>query len=258
MVKYNFRRYGLKRKILFGILSLVLVLSLVIIPTGCPKRDTTTPTTDAERITALESRVSQLQSKIASLPESDSTDYSGDINALYDEIDNLSMELDDILVEVDDMLATWEEEQESSNGSSSSESEGDVVITRWAPSIEFDPVLDPLNYDVSVDWYPTRIKEADTYKFAIEVKAIGNQDKLAVNALWVSFNPTSRDTAIDTGNTGIYSVSPLRIWWDAEYSPSNGEDCRSIVFISDDFEIPALGDTETYIIKFDFDLYYAE
>jgi len=246
----------LKRKILFSILSLVLVFSLVI-PMGClPKRDATTPTTDAERIAALESKVSQLQSKIASLPESDSTDYSGDINALYDEIDNLSIELDDILVSVDEMLATWEEEQEASNGSSSSG--GEVAITRWAPSIEFDPVIDPLKYDVSVDWYPTRIKEADTYKFAVEVKAIGAQGKLAVNALWVSFNPTSRDTVIDTGNTGIYSVSPLRIWWDAEYSPSNGDDCRSIVFISDDFEIPAMGDAETYIIKFDFDLYYAE
>jgi hypothetical protein len=250
----------LKRRILFSLLSLVLILSLVIIPTGCPKRDAATPTTDAERIAALESKVSQLQSKIASLPESDSTDYSGDINALYDdigtlydEIDNLGMELDDILVEVDEMLATWEEEQEASNGSSSSGGEGET--TRWTPTIS----LEQASLDVAIDassikWHPSSIREEDTYSIAFEVTN-SHQDEARQVSLVIVFTPSSRDTVVDIGNTGLYSTTSPIIWWDSDFTPSDGVECRRIEFISDLFSIPK--DT-TLEISLDFDLYYAE
>jgi len=267
MLKYNFRRYGLKRKILFSILSLVLVFSLVI-PMGClPKRDAATPTTDAERIAALESKVSQLQSKIASLPESNSTDYSGDINALYDEIDNLSMELDDILVSVDEMLATWEEEQESSNGSSSSG--GEVVTTRWTPSIDFDNLTwADTEYTVSLDRHPTSIRDEDTYKLKVTVtNPVGGTATLALQpdvVLWVYFTPSSKDTSVDVNNTGLYYTgsdgldSHGSIFWDAEYNPSNGVDCRRIEFMSEEFDVKALPDGNSFTISMDFDLYYVD
>jgi len=258
----------LKRRILFSLLSLVLILSLVIIPTGCPKRDVATPTTDAERIAALESKVSQLQSKIASLPESDSTDYSGDINALYDdigtlydEIDNLGMELDDILAEVDEMLVAWEEEQINTNGN-----DGEVLTTGWRPTVEFSPPLNPDKYEVDVSWSPPRIKDEDTYRFTISIKNKSGEaisEKAPNTYLYVGFNPSSRYTSVDIYNTAIYAVTPLTIWWDdVEYNPSNGVDCKSIVFLSGAFDIPPLGwdgeEGETYTIKFNFDLYYAE
>jgi len=260
----------LKRKILFGFLSLVLVMSLVI-PMGClPKRDAATPTTDAERIAALESKVSQLQSKIASLPESDSTDYSGDINALYDEIDNLSMELDDILVEVDEMLATWEVEQEASNGSSSSG--GEVVTTRWTPSIDFDNLDDWVDgtYTYSLDRHPTSIRDQDTYKLKITVtnptggvttEPLPAQDDVV---LWLYFTPSSKDTSVDVDDTGLYYTdsdgldSHGSIFFDVDYNPPDGVDCRRIEFMSEEFDVKVLPDGESFTITLDFDLYYAE
>jgi len=248
----------LKRKILFSILSLVLVFSLVI-PMGClPKRDATTPTTDAERIAALESKVSQLQSKIASLPESDSTDYSGDINALYDEIDNLSMELDDILVSVDEMLATWEEEQESSNGSSSSN--GEVATTRWTPSVFLEGTISGSLYvdPESIDWYPVRIKEEDSYRITFDIinDIVPSEDKDR-QVLVIALTPTNRGaTSVDIYNTGLYADQPKYIGWDeAEYNPSSGVDCKGIEFISDPFTVHSGGMTDVSVI---FDLYYAE
>jgi len=264
MVKYNFRRYGLKRKILFSFLSLILVLSLII-PIGClPKRDAATPTTDAERIAALESKVNQLQSKIASLPESDSTDYSGDINALYDEIDNLNdeidnlnMELDDILVSVDDMLATWEEEQESSdNGSSSSGGEGET--TRWTPIIS----LEQANADVeiltsSIKWRPTSIRDEDTYTITFNMTNDNAGDQQV--SLVIVLTPSSRDTLIDISNTGMFSNKTPIIWWDSDFTPSDGVDCRRIEFVSDLFTIAgSTTDLDPLVISLDFDLYYAK
>jgi len=242
----------LKRKILFSILSLVLVFSLVI-PMGClPKRDATTPTTDAERIAALESKVSQLQSKIASLPESDSTDYSGDINALYDEIDNLSIELDDILVSVDEMLATWEEEQEASNGSSSSG--GEVVTTRWTPVASFSVPQEDLAIKNFL-WRGT-IRDEDSYTLTLEIdNETGSEQPSQV--LIISFDPTSNDTSIDIYNTGVYPnpiAGYLTVWGETDFRPSNGEECRSIEFYSDPFTVPA-GPSK---VSFSFDLYYAE
>jgi hypothetical protein len=247
----------LKRKILFSLLSLVLVMSLVI-PMGCmPKRDATTPTTDAERIAALESKVNQLQSKIASLPESNSTDYSGDINALYDEIDNLSMELDDILAEVDDMLAAWEEEQASSDNGSSS-SNGEVATTRWTPSVFLEGTISSSLYvdPESIDWYPVRIKEEDSYRITFDIKNDTSEDKDR-QVLVIALTPTNRGaTSVDIYNTGLYADQPKYIGWDeAEYNPSSGVDCKGIEFISDPFTVPDGGLTDVSVI---FDLYYAE
>jgi len=243
----------LKRRILFSLLSLVLILSLVIIPTGCPKRDAATPTTDAERIAALESKVSQLQSKIASLPESDSTDYSGDIDALYDEINNLSMELDDVLVEVDDMLSTWEEEQQTdTNGNG-----GEVVTTRWTPSVFLEGTISGSLYvdPESIDWYPVRIKEEDSYRITFDIENIGPDTDRQV--LVIALTPTNRGaTSVDIYNTGLYADQPKYIGWDeAEYNPSSGVDCKGIEFISDPFTVPSGGMTDVSVI---FDLYYAE
>jgi len=246
----------LKRKILFGFLSLILVLSLVV-PMGCmPKRDTATPTTDAERIAALESKVSQLQSKIASLPESDSTDYSDDIEGLYAEIDNLYTQLDDTLVAVDEMLATWEEEQESSNGSSSSN--GEVATTRWTPSVFLEGTISgSLQVDMeSIDWYPVRIKEEDSYRITFDIINETEEDKDR-QVLVIALTPTNRGaTSVDIYNTGLYADQPKYIGWDeAEYNPSSGVDCKGIEFISDPFTVPDGGLTDVSVI---FDLYYAE
>jgi hypothetical protein len=254
MVKYNFRRHGLKRKILFSLLSLVLVMSLVI-PMGCmPKRDATTPTTDAERIAALESKVNQLQSKIASLPESDSTDYSGDINALYDEIDNLSMELDDILAEVDDMLAAWEEEQASfDNGSSSSNS---LDTTKWSLEVEFANDL-PAGVTLEYEIKPTRIEESDTYRVNIFLYSAGAT--IENNYITVYFVPRDKDTNIDTKGTFLDSANSPYLDWYPSFSPKESSgvssNCRRITFESDEFDLTLTGN---YTIKLDFDLYYAE
>lgn len=251
-------RCVIKRKILFSLLSLVLVLALVI-PTACvPKRTATnesTATTDQERITALESKISQLQSKIASLPETDTTDYSADIVQLQDDIANLQTEFDGISADVDATLTAWEEEQ-ATNTTIPITNEG--LVTRWLPSVELSSSSSASVMLIdSYNWYPTRIKEEDTYRLTINL--IGTPEAKEKLSLVVLLTSSSKDTSVDTAETGIYSNSPASIWWDSEFTPSDGINCRRIGFTSDEFTVKSGTYTAEapYVIKADFDLYYA-
>lgn len=254
----------MKKKFLLSSLAIVLLVSLIILPVGCAADP-------SKAIKALETSVAALQKDVKALKAD-----TGEPSGLSDRLDSLEIYLEDLEEQVggidispEELSDIWEAmdslqediaeiEVGGGNGSTTNGANGDeeYISTRWTIDAEFDPFLDSSKYSMDVDWYPTRIKEEDTYKFTIDVTAIGAQPELEVDALWLSFNPTSRDTSIDIGNTGIYSISPIGIWWDSEYSPSDGVDCRSMVFVSDDFGIPALADGITFTIRFDFDLYY--
>jgi len=254
----------MKKKILLGI----IVVALLILPmTGCATAVTPKQMTEALDKYVL---VTDLSSKLKGYATSgDLTDLEDSITVQLEEagVGVVTQEDWDDLVDRVDKLegenTTLKNQikalQSSSGGSSTPSPSEEYLTTRWTVDAEFDPILSSSKYEVDMSWYPTRIKDEDTYRFSVDVTAIGTGPwpKQDVDALWISLTSTSRDTSIDTSNTGIYSVSPIGIWWDSEYSPSSGVDCRSMVFVSDSFEIPVLATVgDTYTIRFDFDLYY--
>jgi len=212
------------------------------------KKDTTPATTTDTR---LQSDVATLQTKVASLIDTVSNletppNYKPNIDALEQQVADLEASNSDF----EDRIA----ELEAGSPDSDTDGDAEIVTTRWAPSVELENTTSALYVNQSsVSWYPTRIKEEDTYRLTFDI--VNTAATAQTNqVLYIIFAPSSRDTLIDVSNTGMYSTSPVSIWWDVEYTPSDGVDCRRIEFISDQFDIPA--GANPMEIKVDFDLYY--
>jgi len=221
---------------------------MFIAPVGCVGKKTTTPaTTDTQLrpdVTALQKAVGLLQGDVSNLQTP--PNYEPDIKALKQQVADLETANSDF----EDRIAELEAGSPGTNG------DGDIeyTTTRWSPTISLGKETPGALYvnQASVSWYPTRIKEEDTYRLTFDIVNTGvAQTK---QTLYIIFSPSSRDTLIDVSNTGMYSTSPVSIWWDVEYTPSDGVDCRRIEFISDQFDIPAGPDPME--VKVDFDLYY--
>ena len=230
----------------------------MIIPTaGCaPKRTTADTTTSSDpTIAQLQKDVKDLKSAFASLPdETNSTDYSADIEQLHASIDDLQAQLDGILTEVDTMLADWEAAQETNSETNS----GGATTTRWTPSINYDLELGEETYNIDVDWPSSRIREEDTYSIEVVFANPSTTDtipKSEENTIIITLEASSKDTSVDIGNTGLYSGS---IFWDSEFSPGNGVNCRWMEFASEKFDIKALAPGKSYVLEIDFDLYYQD
>ena len=218
---------------------------MLIAPVGCVGKKTTTP---AATDTKLQSDVTALQTRVASLIDTVSNldtppNYEPDINALKQQVTDLETANSDF----EDRIAELEA------GSPGTDGDGEVegVTTRWLPTIGLEKTEGGLVVIEDVDWYPTRIKDEDTYRITFDI-VNDTVSEVTKEVLYIIFTPSSRDTLIDVSNTGMYSTSPISIWWDVEYTPSDGVDCRRIEFISDQFDIP-VGSTE---VRVDFDLYY--
>jgi hypothetical protein len=220
---------------------------MLIAPVACVGKKTTTPTTTTD--TKLQSDVATLQTKVASLIDTVSNletppNYKPNIDALEQQVADLEASNADFEARITELEA----------GSSFIDTDGggEFVTTRWSPSIQLEKVTDDLDIDeASISWYPTRIKDEDTYRISFGIVNEGAEVKNEV--LYIVFTPSSKDTYIDVANTGMYSTKPVNIWWDVDYNPTSGENCKRIEFISDQFTVPA-GDTME--ISVDFDLYY--
>lgn len=247
---------------MFGFLSLILILTLIV-PISCVARRTTadssnSASTDTERITTLESKVSQLQAKIASLPQADSTDYSGDIEQLQGQMDDLQTQLDDILTGVDEKLASFEEEQQAVEEQTAS-----AATTRWTMDMALGGTYSD---NLTVDSYystPSRIEEDDTYRIGITLVNTGPEVKGVYVIVYLV--PKTKDTSVNTVYTAMDSSrSPYLEWWsDFRPTPSSGSEssvnCRRIEFTSDEFNVPAAGTVATTVtILAELDLVYAD
>jgi uncharacterized small protein (DUF1192 family) len=241
------------KKALLIIALVVAVVAIPILSVGCggglSDEDLKTIRGFAARIDSLEAKTSQINSKVENLnSNADTTELEEDIAAIQTELDNLKADLDsEDSTDLDARVTALEDELASSGNSTDTEV---GLNTRWTLDVDLEAPPSGLSIE-EYSWYPTRIKEADTYKISIDLTNDGTAKNNQV--LIISLAPSNRDTNVDINNTGIYSVNPVSIWWDSSYSPSDGVGCRGMEFISDPFDIPAV--TE-YPIKVEFDLYY--
>lgn len=239
--------------------------------TGCfPKSGGSAGTTSEEdqnnRLSALESWKGTADSKLATY-----TNQQGAIDSLKEQLaaEKVAREaLESYVATLEDDLVALQGEVGS--GGTGDTVNGETLTTRWTPSVEFEG-LAGWNYSVDLTRHPTSIREADTYKMKVTVT---NEDTGAVAlacrdvVLYVYFSPSSRDTNIDINNTGLYFTGESgvtsygSIFWDSEFSPSDGVGCRWMQFVSEEFDVNELamnGTTgDSFSISFDFDLYYAD
>ena len=199
-------RCTIKRKVIFSLLSLALILALII-PTGCVPKKTTTESTPASEY-ATKAEVQALRDKLASLP-APSGDYDEDIAALQEDIamlqediDALREELYDTLAEVDATLAEWEEKQATTNTATS-------AVTRWS----VDAFVDADNVDVLVECSKT-IKEEDDYTIWLYLTNTSDID-IPIKEIGVTFSPKSGDRVIvDTEAILLENATPPYWDWD--------------------------------------------
>jgi len=226
------------------------------------------------RLDTLDGKTSKLNGKgeytgtldagIATLSDEDAAAIA-DVATLRSELDALKAgDNETTIAELEARIAALEDE--AGTGGNGEDGETVLVTTRWQEDVYviWPSGVDENDYEVSYKLSPPRVREEDTYKFtvAIKNKANGsNTGEVEDVYLVVSFDPTSNDTSVDIGNTGIYTISSQYfhgVWWDSEYNPTDGVNCRSIEFSSDEFDLPSLDDGETLQLSFDFDLYYAD
>lgn len=270
-----------KRSILFGLLVVVLALPLVVVGCLTGADSGTGGSVDQDqnnRLSALESWKGTADSKLATYTNQE--DKVTELRSQLDEEKAAREELESSVSTLESELADLQDVVDSGNSNSSSS--GEVLTTRWAPSVDFDDLdWDEDWYDIDIDVHPRSIREADTYSISVEVKnelelgedadgtgglvdAQGTLVGLDDVTMWVSFSSSSRDTRIDTYNTGLYFTgeegvsSTGSIFFDSEFSPSDGVDCRWMEFVSEEFDIDELEVGDTMKITFDFDLYYVE
>lgn len=219
---------------------------MLIAPVACVgKKDATPPAaTDAKLksdVAALQTSVASLQGVVSNLEKP--PNYEPDIKALKQQVTDLETANSDLEGRIAELEA----------GSPNTNGDGDIeyVTTRWSPNIELENTESGKVVIVDIGWYPTRIKDEDTYRITFDID--NDSGAIVTNeVLYIVFAPSSRDTNIDTKNTGMFSTKPINIWWDVDYNPSSGVECKRIEFISDPFTLQE-GLTPVTI---EFDLYY--
>lgn len=212
------------------------------------------------RMDSAESQIASLQGKVGKTDtttvQADIDQAKADIAAVKTDLGKLKdsdttsntklAELEARIKALEDKLGTSTEEEKTT----------EILTTRWQPTIELEATSSTL-YIKDYTWSPVRIKDEDTYRFTISiVNTTGTTQKNQVLVMILA--PSNKDTSVDIANTGVYSVSPVGIWWDAEYSPSSGVDCKRIEFVSDEFTVPTAPEGSPYTVRVDFDLYYAK
>jgi TolA-binding protein len=249
-------RCAIKRRLILGLLSLVLIFVFTSATACVPKRTTTdtTPTTstsaDSERITALEDKVNQLQAKLASLPSSDnSTDYSGEITALQSDIENIyaqfeetQNQIDDAVSQVDDTLAAWEEEQ----------AQEQVAIVNSTTRWDIEVSCSNPDATVEVEVNPSRIDEADTYDIDIQVTNSTGTDMTGIYLL-AYYLPRDATTLVDSNDTDMYPASSPMINWSVDVITKSSGQTRRIECESAKFNLAA---GASLVIRTEFDLAY--
>ena len=245
-------------KKLLLVIALVVVMGLPLLAacscggTQLTEGDINTIKGFGARLDSLEKQIAAVKSDVNNLnPGEGTAALEEEIAAVQAGLDKLKADFNNAdLADIETRVVALEDVIGAGTGNGGDGTEVGLT-TRWTLAVDLEAAPSGLSIE-EYSWYPTRIKDEDTYK--IDIK-LANDDGTAKNnqVLFISLAPANRDTSIDINNTGIYSISPINIWWDSSFSPSDGVSCRGMEFVSDPFDVPAV--TE-YSVKVEFDLYY--